>query len=139
MNFKEYYNEIEYVYGEDIDGADEDDAYQMAKKHGISVLSDKEIYVVAVSNDEVVGAIWTAWSSKEFSFDVVVRDDFQGQGLGKKLVEIGISTFDEDKEAYGDDAIMRLDVINIKMEKMLLKKGFEIESNQTGHTLMVRK
>ena len=139
MNFKEYYNEIEYVYGEEIDYGDADEAYRIAKKHGISVLSDKEIYVIAKANDEVVGALWTAWNSEEYSFDIVVREDFQGEGLGTKLVDIAISTYEQDKEAYGDEAILRADVINPKMEKMLLKKGFEIESRQPGHAMMVRK
>jgi len=139
MNFKEYYNEIEYVYGEEIDYGDADEAYRIAKKHGISVLSDKEIYVIAKANDEVVGALWTAWNSEEYSFDIVVREDFQGEGLGTKLVDIAISTYEQDKEAYGDEAILRADVINPKMEKMLLKKGFEIESRQPGHALMTRK
>ena len=139
MNFKEYYNEIEYVYGEEIDYGDADEAYRIAKKHGISVLSDKEIYVIAKANDEVVGALWTAWNSEEYSFDIVVREDFQGEGLGTKLVDIAISTYEQDKEAYGDEAILRADVINPKMEKMLLKKGFEIESRQPDHAMMVRK
>jgi GNAT superfamily N-acetyltransferase len=139
MNFIEFYEEVAYVYADELEPRHIDDAYKMAKKHDIGVLSDKEIYTVAISNDEVVGALWTSWLSGEFSFDVVVREDFQGKGVGKKLVDIAIDTYNQDKEAYDEDAIMRIDVVNPKMEKMLLSKGFEIEGKQPGHTMMIRK
>lgn len=141
MNFLEFYQNLNYIYGEEIDPDDAEMAYQMAKKHGISVLSDKEIFCIVKDGDEVVGALWTAWNYDEFSFDVVVREDFQGKGVGKKLVDIAISEYNESNEAYdrGEGTIIRADVINPKMEQLLLKKGFEVESKQPGHTMMVRK
>lgn len=140
MNFNEFYNQFEYIYGEDIESEDADAAYTMAKKHDISVLSDKEIFVIVKDGDEVVGGLWTVFMSGEYSFDVVVRDDYQGQGIGKQLVDIAIQEYNESKEAFGDDTIMRVDVVNQdKMKPLLLKKGFEIESESSNHTLMVRK
>jgi len=140
MRFDEYYNETEYIFGDEIESEFAEDAYNMAKKHGISVLSDKELYCIAVINDEVIGALWTTWLSGEFSFDVVVRDDYQGEGIGNKLVDISIQEYGQTKEAYdnGDGTVLRVDVINPQMEKMLLKKGFKIESKQPGHTMMVK-
>ena len=58
---QEFYEDIDFIFGDDIESDHIGDAYQMAKKHGISVLSDKDIYVVAISNNEVVGALWTSW------------------------------------------------------------------------------
>jgi GNAT superfamily N-acetyltransferase/pyrimidine operon attenuation protein/uracil phosphoribosyltransferase len=139
MNFVEFYSDIAYVYADELESNQIDDAYKMAKKHGISVLSDKEIHTVAISHNQVIGGLWTTWMSGEFSFDVAVRDDYQGQGVGNKLVDIAIDTYEQDKEAFGDEAIMRVDVINPTMEKMLLKKGFEIESKQPGHTMMIKE
>lgn len=139
MNFNEFYNQFEYIYGEDIESEDADAAYKMAKKHDISVLSDKEIFVIVKDGDEVVGGLWTVFMSGEYSFDVVVRDDYQGQGIGKQLVDIAISDFNNSSDAY-EDSIIRADVVNQDvMVPLLLKKGFEIESKSPGHTMMVRK
>lgn len=140
MNFNEFYNQFEYIYGEDIESEDADAAYKMAKKHNISVLSDKEIFVIVKDGDEVVGGLWTVFMSGEYSFDVVVREDYQGQGIGKKLVDIAIQEYNESKEAFGDDTIMRVDVVNRdKMKPLLLKKGFKVEQESHGHTIMSRK
>jgi ribosomal protein S18 acetylase RimI-like enzyme len=139
MNFNEFYNQFEYIYGEDIESEDADAAYKMAKKHDIAVLSDKEIYCIVKDGDEVVGALWTVFMSGEYSFDVVVRDDYQGQGIGKKLVDIAIQEYNESKEAFGDDAIMRVDVVNQdKMKPLLLKMGFKVEQESQNHTIMSR-
>lgn len=139
MNFLEYYNGKIYIYSDDIDSDDADMAYKMAKKHGISVLSDKDLYAIIKMNDEVAAALWTTWNYEEYSFDIVVNNKYQGIGLAKELVDIVINNFNQDKEAFGDEAIIRADVINPKMEKILLSKGFEVESKSPGHTMMVRK
>lgn len=139
MNFKEFYEDVAYVYADELDSKQIDDAYKMAKKYDIGVLSDKEIYTVAIANNEVVGALWTSWLSGEFSCDIVVREDYQRRGIGRRLTDIAIQTYNEDKEAYGEDAIMRIDVINPKMEQLLLSKGFKVESRQPGHIMMIKK
>ncbi|MFW6172725.1 MAG: hypothetical protein ACOC5T_03175 [Elusimicrobiota bacterium] len=140
MRFDEFYKDIEYISGEDnIEPEDAEEAYAIAKKHGISVLSDKDIDTIVKVGDMVAGALWTTWLSDEYSFDVVVKNDFQRMGIGSKLIDIALDSYEFDKEAFGDDAIIRADVINPKMEKILLGKGFEIESKVPGHTMMIRK
>jgi GNAT superfamily N-acetyltransferase len=138
QNFLEFYNDIDYIYSDDIEYEDVDVAYKMAKKHDISVLSDKEIFVIAKDGNKVVGALWTVFMSGEYSFDVVVRDDYQGQGIGKKLVDIAIRDYEGSKDAY-EDSIIRLDVVNQdKMKPLLLKLGFKVEQESNGHTIMSR-
>lgn len=139
MKFVEFYEDVAYVFADELDPKHIDDAYKMAKKYDIGVLSDKEIYTIAISNNEVVGALWTSWISGEFSFDVVVREDFQGKGVGKRLVDIAIEAYNQDKEAYGDEVILRAYVVNPTMEKILASKGFEVENKIQGQTIMVRK
>ena len=140
MNFLEFYQDLDYIYGEEIDPDDIEMSYKMAKKHGISVLSDKEIFCIVKDGDEVVGALWNVFMSGEYSFDIVIRDDYQGKGIGKKLVDIAIREYNETKEVYGDDTIIRADVINQEvMVPLLLKKGFEIENKLHGHTMMIRR
>jgi len=138
MNFVEFYENVAYVYADELDSKHIDDAYKMAKKYDIGVLSDKEIHTVAILNNEVVGALWTTWLSGEFSFDVVVRDDFQGKGVGKRLVDIAIDTYNQDKEAF-DEPIIRAYVVNPTMEKILLAKGFKEENRMKGQVTMVKE
>ena len=139
MNFVEYYEDVAYIYADELDPHHIDDAYKMAKKYDIGVLSDKEIHTVAISNDEVVGALWTSWLSGEFSFDVVVRDDFQGKGVGKRLVDIAIDTYNQDKEAF-DEPIMKAYVVNKQiMVPLLLKKGFKVEKEYSDQIVMVKE
>lgn len=139
MNFVEFFNQIDYIFGEDIDEKDVEMAYRIGKKHDISILSDKEIYCIAKSGNDVVGAVWTTFMSGEFSFDVVVKEDYQGKGIGKKLVDIAIQEYESSKEAFGDEAIIRAYVVNPSMEKLLLNKGFEVENRMPGQVTMVRK
>lgn len=140
MNFLEFYQDLNYIYGDEIDPDDADMAYKMAKKHGISVLSDKDIFCIVKDGDEVVGGLWNVFMSGEYSFDIVIRDDYQGKGIGSKLVDIAIREYNETKEAFGDDTIIRVDVVNQDvMLPLLLKKGFKIESKSPGHTMMVKK
>ena len=139
ITLQEFYEDIDFIFGDEIESDHIGDAYQMAKKHGISVLSDKDIYVVAISNNEVVGALWTSWQSEEFSFDVVVREDFQGKGIGKRLVDIAIDTYNQDKEAY-EEPVMKAYVVNKdKMVPMLLKKGFKVEKEYPDQTVMFKE
>lgn len=136
MNFSEFYENFQYIFGEDISSEDADKAFKMASKYEIAVLSDKDLFAIMKDEDEIVGALWTAWSSEEFSFDIVVNEKYQGQGVGKKLADIAIDTYRQDKEAYGEDAIMRAYVVNNKMKDILLKKGFKIESELPGQIIM---
>lgn len=139
MNFVEFYEDVAYVYADELDSKHIDDAYKMAKKYNIGVLSDKEIHTVAITNNEVVGALWTSWMSGEFSFDIVVREDYQGQGVGKRLIDIAINTYNEDKEAF-DNPIMKAYVVNKKvMVPMLLKKGFKVEKEYPDQIIMFKE
>jgi len=138
MNFKEFYENFDFIFGEDITPEDADMAYKMAKKYGIGVLSDKDLYAIIKDGDEVVGGLWTSWLSSEFSFDIVVNEKYQGQGLGSKLADMAIQTYNQDKEAY-EEPVMRAYVVNPSMEKILARKGFEVENRMPGQTVMVKK
>jgi GNAT superfamily N-acetyltransferase len=139
---KELFDDVEYLFYDEIDHRMSEEAYRMAKQFGISVLSDKDIFCIAIINSQVAGAIWTAWNYNEFSFDIVVSKKFQGRGLGKKLVDITLDEYNDSKEAYdsGEGTIIRADVVNQeKMKPLLLGKGFDIENEVHGHTIMTKK
>jgi len=131
-------DDYETFYGDEIESEDADQAYKLAKKHEISVLSDKEIYAIMKINNEVAGALWTVFMSDEYSFDIVVADKYQGKGIAKELVDMAISDYEQTKEAF-DDPIIRADVVNPIMKKILLQKGFEVESEVPNHVMMIRK
>lgn len=137
MNFNEFYNQFEYIYGEDIELEDEDAAYKMAKKHDIAVLSDKDLFLIIKMNEDIAAALWTTWLSGEYSWDIVVNNKYQKQGLGKELVNIAIREYNESKD-HNEDPIMRVDVINPIMKKILLQKGFKVESETPTHTMMTK-
>ena len=137
MNFLEFYENFQYIYQDDISEKDADIAYKMAKTHGISILSDKDLYLIMKNKSDVVGSLWTAVNYEEFSFDIVVNEKYNGQGIGKKLADLAIEWYNSDKEAYGDDTVLRADVINPVMKHILLNKNFKVESEVIGHVMMV--
>jgi ribosomal protein S18 acetylase RimI-like enzyme len=106
---------------------------------GIIVLRGKELQQVAITNDKVVGALFTEWEGNEFSFDVGVNPDFQGRGIGNRLIQVAIETYQFDKEAF-PGAKMVIDVVNPRLADHLQSKfGFREEGREPGHIIMVRK
>lgn len=137
MNFFEYYNQEEIIFSDDVDYDDVEAAYRMAKKHGISILTDKDLYAIIKRGDDIAGALWTSFLSDEYSFDIVVNDKYQGRGIGKKLVDIAIDDYKSYEDAYGDEASLKAYVVNKEVMIPLLKrKGFEIEKEYPDQTVM---
>jgi len=115
-----------------------DQAWQLALNSPINILSDKELARVAVADNIVLGALWTAWDRYGgFSFDVVVNPDFQRQGVGTNLVDSAIEIFNWESDAF-DNPHFDLDVTNEHMVSLLKKKGFIISGIENGHTLMTK-
>ena len=134
--------DISYVYvgsemDLDSDEYDIDKIYkeleQLQKKTTINILSDKEINTIALNDGSVVGALWTAFDGKIYSFDVVVDPAFEGKGIGSELTNIGMSEFYNYDDA---GARMELYVVNPRMEKLLAKKGFRKKKDVLGGTIM---
>lgn len=125
----EWYEE---VYGDQYEMASE--AYDVAKKAGINILSDKDLETAYVIDGRVVGALFTGFHSDEYSFDVAVDPEFQGKGIGKSLTEMGIEGFDQ--YDMDGEASISLDVVSPKMEDILSKRGFEVYYEEDGHKLM---
>lgn len=110
----------------------EEDALEIAKNGGVSILSDKVLRSVLVDTKEkkVIGALWVSEGGSDFSFDIAIDSSYQNMGLSSKLIESAISEYEYQKEAYGDNFKMNVDVINPKLAQILEKKyGFHV----TGH------
>ena len=116
QTFRKFYGEETYPFAEA--------AYKLARRLGVNILSDKELFCVMGDQRQLIAAVWTSWVQNEFSFDVVVRPEYQNQGIGTKLVDECISEFEQTKEAYGDNTHISLHVINPLMESILARRGF---------------
>jgi len=129
----------------EIEKFDEDaaleEAYKIAKQEGVYIYSSKDVSDIAYDADinKTVGALFITNMKEVFSFDVVVRDDFKRQGIGKKLVEIALGHYEEQKEIYGDDLDMEVEVINKDMEQLLFKYGFRVVRTLHHNTLLMKK
>jgi len=103
---------LEYAYGDELFdmGLVNDDPWSLANKVGITILSDKDLFISVVDLDEnrVIAALFNAYQNDEYSFDVVVDPNYQGQGIGTELIDIAMQDF----RAMPEDAILKLDVVN---------------------------
>lgn len=108
----------------------------VAKSSGINILSNKELtYVSKDEKGNVIGALYTSLDQNTFSFDVVVSQTAQGQGIGTKLVEEAISIYKHYKFDMPNLKI-EADVVSPVMEHILKKKGWRVSKRIGGHALM---
>ena len=138
-------NDVEFFFvnsGNNFDDTYEENnfyeqAWEIAQKSSINILRDKDLDTVAVINGKVIGSLWNSWDSNGgYSMDIVVSPNFQRIGIGSKLIDIGIESFNNDSDAYGDEAHFDLDVVNIEVVKMLKNRGFIVDQEENGHYLM---
>ena len=120
----DYFDEDEYDIHELINQAE-----YLSRTSSINILRDKELNSVMVddSTKKVVGALWTSFDGKDFSFDVVVAPDYQNTGLGKKLIQSGMQLFYEYDEAGAD---LDLHVTNPILPK-LLQRDYDLKIKDT--------
>lgn len=104
-----------------------DQGWDMARTSPINILRNKDLKAVAVNNDEVVGALYDSWTNEEYSFDVIVSPKFQQQGIGKKLIDAAMSSFRWDSEGRGENAHIKLEVVNKNLIPILTRIGFKTE------------
>ena len=120
-------------YHDDVDlseyGIDEYEAYDevhmIAKDGGVKILRDKELNSILIDNNRVIGGLWVSNDSDSFSFDIAIDSSYQNMGLSHKLITAAIDEFNHQKEVYGNDLKMEVDVINPKLASILTNKyGF---------------
>jgi len=124
-------------YYDDVDleeyGIDEYEAYDrahdIAKFGGVTILRGQELSALLVDSksSKVIGGLWVSNDRDKFSFDIAIDSSYQNMGLSSKLIEAAISEYEQQKEIYGDDFKMEVDVINPKLAKILQNKyGFYV-------------
>lgn len=115
---------IEYSFVGESDYEVAGQAYDLARRSEISILSDKEPVLVAVGHSKVVGALFTSLMSNSYSFDVVVDPEYQGRGIGRELIDAGISEYSNLK-AEMPEITMDLDVVNPTLQEAFRRRGLE--------------
>lgn len=119
------------------------DPWALAQREGITILSNKDLYASVVDMDEgiVVGALFTSVDSfdggMDYSFDTVVDKRYQNQGIGRELIKIGMNNYEELKDAYGDELVLMLDVVNEGIVPHLEREyGLHVLERDGGHFIM---
>ena len=119
---------------EDLEG----DPWDLAKSVGVNILSDKEFRAGFEVDGKIVAVLFDASTREEYSFDVAVAPEYRRRGLGKALVELALDTYEDNREAFGEDYALSLDVINPVMERLLRAMGFVEVGREGNHTLMTK-
>jgi ribosomal protein S18 acetylase RimI-like enzyme len=124
--------DIGFVSPDDIEFDYYTDLNRIEKESGINILSDKNLSLLAIKDERVVGALYTGLTGDEFSFYIIVDKTQRGQGIGKKLIDYGLSEFQQLPEDYE----LKLDVVNPDLVNHLLKRGLKVVGKTGGHTTM---
>jgi GNAT superfamily N-acetyltransferase len=137
-------------YDEEDDGFDLyqslDKADDIFKEVKIRPSRDKKYSYVAFVGEEVVGAIQDSWDTNgdvaSFSWDVVVRPDYQNKGVGKKLISAEINKYENEKSIYeemGYSTRMYIEAINLNLASLLERDfGFEVDVETGDRKYLVR-
>jgi ribosomal protein S18 acetylase RimI-like enzyme len=113
-----------------------DEVFRLAE---IRINRAKNITILAVLGEQVIGAVATAWQENrdedawEFSWDIAVHPEYRKSGIGARLIREALAAYESEKADYGDRTVMRLWVVNPRLANVLEQHyGFEIES-ELGH------
>ena len=126
LNYSDDYNEDFEEYGLDEYEVSER-ALEIAKNGGVTILRNKNLNSVLfdLKEKKVIGALWVSQEHDKFSFDIALDSGYQNIGLSSNLIKAAISEYEMQKEIYGDDLKMEVDVINPKLAQILQSKyGF---------------
>lgn len=110
----------------------------LAQKENIGITRDRELCSVIVKNDDVIAANWISWDFENYEFDVVVDHNFQGQKIGSLLINQSIEQFSDYKE-MNEYAEIKLFVVNDIMKKALEKRGFEVTTNLSDKSWIMKE
>ncbi len=138
--YSDRYGLLAYTEGDDYFsevGLDEDEAYndahKIAKDNGINILRNMELSQILIDYNEsedkhvrvppkVIGGLWVSQNSSSFSFDIAIDKHYHNKGLFEMLIDAAIDEYEFNKEVYGDDFKMEVDVINPKLKEILENK-----------------
>jgi len=108
-------------------------AWKLASESGINVLSDKDLKVIALGGNELVGAMFDSLIGGRYSFDIVVSPSERGHGIGSALIDAALDEFKSVRDAGAE---MVLDVVNPDIVPVLEKRGLSVLDVDGNHMIM---
>ena len=126
--------DIQFISPDDITGNHERQLNHLEKESGINILSDRELTVLALKNENVVGALYESSSGNVYTFDVIVDKNEQKRGIGSKLIDIGLSDYTDFRDIGYP---LKLEVVNKNLIPHLLKRGLRIRQKDSGSDVVI--
>ena len=130
---KEIAGDVEYVSPEETDVDYYRDLNRIEVESGIYVYSWKHLSVLAIKNGRCVGAMYEGIIHNTFSFDVIVDRSERRNGIGAKLIDIGIANY---KDISDSGIKLELKVVNAHLISHLQKRGLKIIEKNSSHIIM---
>ena len=130
--------DVEFVSPEETDVGYLQDLQRIERETAIHVSRWKHLSVLAIKSGKCVGALYdgtTISNNKNiYGFDIVVDKQERRQGIGAKLIDIGISTYEDLPSS--EEYMLVLDVVNAHLVRHLAGRGLKIIASARGHIIM---
>lgn len=132
---------VQYIHHDDIDDDKVYDRYEveanaMAKSHGIG-LGGNDLAYIALMGNKLIGATWIGFAGV-FSFDIVVDSDYQGMGIGSKLIDMVMNKYKSRVKLSGVDYGIRVNVVNDNLKSYLIKK-YDLVEDEKESNILIKK
>ncbi|MBT6051356.1 MAG: GNAT family N-acetyltransferase [Candidatus Scalindua sp.] len=109
--------------------------------------STKDIRDLALEDGTVIGATASGWSTYDetaiFAFDIAVKPEFRGKGIGTNLIERALEKFESERYMYeemGQKTAIRLEAINVKLGESIIRNyGFKLEQKLPDRIILYKE
>ena len=133
--------DVKYIYHGDVEDDDAYDRYEietnaMAKSHGIG-LGGNDLAYIALMGDKLIGATWIGFAGV-FSFDIVVDSNYQGIGIGSKLIDMVMDKYESRVKLSGGDYGIRVNVVNDNLKTYLINK-YDLVEDEKEPNILIKK
>jgi hypothetical protein len=118
-----------------------DSLNQLVISSGLYIKLYKELLLLAIKDERVIGALFGGLRGKTFEFDVMVDKNEKPTGLqkntiGSKLINFGIQEFKSLQEMSDVEYKLKLDVVNPNLISYLERLGFHKKVQYPNHVIM---
>ena len=121
---------LEFINTEDMDDKEARWVDKLEKlfseaKIGVSRFHDKCL-IAKIGNKLVGGGFYglRLGRPQTASFDIVVDPKVRGKGIGEALIDEFLQIYEDDRNTWEDEVMLRVEVVNPIVEKVLDRKGY---------------
>lgn len=113
-----------------------DNSEAVAKEAGLYVSSGKDLACGICTDDgELVACVWTEANDEHYHFDIAVKPEFQGHGLGRYLLDTHLNVPYDIEEVYPECKPL-IEVINLQLAHAISRRGFAVMEAEPGKWIM---